>query len=133
MNEQTKTELEEQKEHARKFLLKHLKPGKEVYTIVRKVSNSRMSREISLYITIKNKIVDIGWYVSKVTGHKMNEGTHAIKIGGCGMDMGFALVYNLGRALYPKGFKLPKGKNGRNGDTSGFDKDGGYALTQRWM
>ena len=47
------------------------------------------------------------------------------------MDMGFALVYELSRELYPKGFKVAG--VGRNGDTSGHDKDGGYALKQRWL
>ena|ERR1035437_1828097 len=51
--------------------------------------------------------------------------------GGCGMDMGFHLVYNLGRTLFPEGFKV-EGR-GRNGDASGWDKDGGYALKQRWI
>lgn len=45
------------------------------------------------------------------------------------MDMTFEVVYELGHYLYPKGFKLSKGQYGRNGDTSGYDKDGGYALT----
>lgn len=74
----------------------------------------------------------IGWHVAQVTGRKMTD-NHAIKCHGCGMDMGFDLVYTLGRCLYPKGFKLPKGKRGRNGDKSGFDNDGGYALNQIWL
>ncbi len=55
----------------------------------------------------------------------------ALVVGGCGMDMGFHIVYNLGRVLFPDGFKV-EGR-GRNGDTSGWDKDGGYALNHRWL
>ena len=58
-------------------------------------------------------------------------GRDGIKIGGCGMDMGFAIVYALGRKLFPEGFKV--NGRGRNGDTSGWDNDGGYALKHRWL
>lgn len=52
----------------------------------------------------------------------------AIKIGGCGMDMGFALVYELGMKLWPDGTPEPHGQ--RNGEP---DSNGGYALRQRWI
>ena len=51
-----------------------------------------------------------------------------IKIGGCGMDMGFYLVYNLGYTLYPNG--TPKQHGTRNGEP---DFDGGYAFKQAWL
>lgn len=47
------------------------------------------------------------------------------------MDMGFSVVYNLSSALFPDGFKTTG--FGRNGDTSGWDKDGGYKLKQEWI
>ena len=76
-------------------------------------------------------------------------------MGGCGMDMGFALVYNLSSALYPNGFPCTgstgytktyrKAKQPRctsnhhsNGD-SVYQKGklheggGGYALNQTWL
>jgi hypothetical protein len=45
-----------------------------------------------------------------------------ITVGGGGMDMGFHLVYNLGRVLWPFGFKR-----------AGKRCDGGYALRQEWL
>ena len=56
-------------------------------------------------------------------------------MGGCGMDMGFAAVYHLSLALFPKGFIPAKaGKRGRNGaDPTERDTDGGYALEQEWI
>jgi hypothetical protein len=51
-----------------------------------------------------------------------------ITIGGCGMDMGFELVYQLGYALWPNGTPAPHGT--RNGEP---DTNGGYALRQRWL
>jgi len=85
-----------------------------------------MSREISLLVGD----YDISYLAARLLD--MNRGkSGGIKIGGCGMDMGFELVYCLGRKLFPDGFKV-KGI-GRNGDTSGWDKDGGYALKYNWL
>jgi len=82
----------------------------------------------------------------------MDRDRWGLKVNGCGMDMCFSTVYNLGRALFPEGFgergKMPMGHivrpgtpvlaakavakgakfYGRNADPSGWDKDGGYAL-----
>ena len=112
-----------------------LPPGADVYTIMRHRAPSGMSRRFSLVMIDtdhdgKPYIRDISYTVAEACGRRIN-GDHEITVGGCGMDMGFHLVYTLGRALYPEGFKLPKGKSGRNGDKSGFDTDGGYALNKR--
>lgn len=127
-------------EEVRKELLKKLKPGQMVYTILRHCSASGMSREISVmalcpttiykgdktYKVIRPHILD-GLIVRLDNGWKI--GTHGgIKVGGCGMDMGFHLVYCLGLALWPKGTKKPHGT--RNGEP---DRDGGYALKQQWL
>jgi hypothetical protein len=115
-------------------LRKWLKPGSTVYTVLRYVSSPGMSRRISCLITLKDgSIMDISGYVGDVIGSRRNEKDGSLIVSGCGMDMGFHVVYSLSRRLFPDGFKLPKGKMGRNGDTSGHDKDGGYALNQRWL
>lgn len=130
----TQAEINEMQANALSFLKKNLKPGAKVYTIVRHVSSSGTSRNISAFIvrksehTKKNEIISIDWYVSKLLDEKRDAKHGGIKVHGAGMDMCFDLVYRIGRKLYPNGFKLPKGKRGRNGDTSGYDKDGGYAL-----
>ncbi len=115
-------------------LRKWLKPGATVHTILKHVSSSGMTRHIECVIPQRNgEILNITYFVAGVTGWRLAHNGGLI-VGGCGMDMGFHTVYTLGRYLYPKGFKLPKNKKyGRNGDTSGFDKDGGYALNQRWI
>ena len=108
------------------------KPGQTVYTILRHRSASGMSRSISV-ITI-NREGDIRqWdhHVSMVTGWGIDEKHEGVKVSGAGMDMGFHIVYTLGRILFPEGFAV-EGR-GRNGDPSGWDKDGGYALKQRWL
>jgi hypothetical protein len=128
----TKNNIE--REEAIKALKKlGIKSGAKVYTTIKHVSASGMSRSIACFISRKNEIVKIDWYLNRILGYKFDQNHGGLKIGGCGMDMGFAMVYNLGRALYPKGFKLTKGQYGRNGDKSGFDTDGGYSLKQIWL
>ncbi len=140
-----------------------LKPGDDVYTYIDTVSRSGMSRTIKCYIVVqkdqKPYIRDISHLVAKATERRINK-DRAVIVGGCGMDMAFALVYELGYALYPDGFgqlsskdygaqapmtHRPKTKKeaanmieagvvferGRNGDTGGWDNDGGYALNKR--
>lgn len=63
--------------------------------------------------------------MAKLTRAQRNGG---IKCDGCGMDMGFQLVYSLGRTLWPLGTHEPHGK--RNGQP---DREGGYALKHRWL
>lgn len=141
------------KDEARKVLLDELKPGDTINCILRHVSRSGMSRSISL---LKGDS-DITYYAALVLGDKIDQKNGGIKIGGCGMDMGFSLVYNLGYCLFPEGFgdlgTMPLGHEirpsskenavkavekgakfrGRNGDPSGWDNDGGYALKHRWL
>jgi hypothetical protein len=121
--------MEETKEELRALL----KPGDEILTHVNHVSRSGMSRSISMKIIRDNQILDISYDAALVMGDKIDQRHDGIKISGCGMDMGFAIVYNLGRTLYPEGFKLADNQYGRNGDKSGYDNDGGYALKQRWL
>ena len=122
----------EQVETAMK-LLKTLKPGTTIYHCLKSVSSSGMSRQISFFVTNKEGIVNIDWNISHALGYSRNPKNGAIRVSGCGMDMGFSVVYSLGRRIFPDGFKLPKGRRGRNGDTSGFDNDGGYAFLSEWI
>lgn len=118
-----------EREQAKAHLRKLLKPGATVYTILRHVSTSGMSRCISLAIGGKNgEIVKLDYWVAKAKGEHIDPKHGGLKVGGCGMDMGFHLVYGLGRMLWPNGTKKPHGT--RNGAP---DKDGGYALKQTWL
>ena len=117
-----KSEIEKQEAVA--SLLSIIKPGDTVYTILRHVSSSGMSRKISLKVCVNGEMLDITWGAAKAMGDKCSDfhGHNVITVGGCGMDMGFSTVYNLGYYLWPKGT--------RNGEP---DSDGGYALKQRWL
>jgi hypothetical protein len=86
-------------------------------------------------------------------GERIHErgGHFAIKVGGCGMDMGFSLVYGLSRTLYREGHACTIGEdhghhsgtdycpsndhvNDRNWSRyEGLHSDGGYAVSQRWL
>lgn len=131
-----KQEKEQARQQAAAELRLLLKPGDTVCTILRHCSKSGMSRDISLIVKgADGDMQDITRTAARAMDDRLVDacGRNAIRVGGCGMDMGFSLVYNLGRTLYPQGFKLAKSQRGRNGDTSGFDPDGGYAFNHRWL
>ena len=116
---------EAEKKEAIEQLLEILKPGDTVQTILRHVSRSGMMRHISFRAHDR----DITYWVGIATGTTATrEGVYALKVGGCGMDMGFAVVYELGATLWPRGTDKPHGY--RNGE---LDSDGGYALKQTWI
>ena len=117
-----------QVQDAREFLLKILKPHDKVYTILRHVSRSGMSRRISTIYLKDGEPLDFTRAVARTLELPFDYDREGMRIDGCGMDMGFEIVYQLGRQLFPDGFKVEG--TGRNGDTSGWDKDGGYALKQ---
>lgn len=70
----------------------------------------------------------IGWLAARAMGDGFDRDRQGVKIGGCGMDMGFSLVYNLGATIWPKGTPKPHGR--RNGEP---DREGGYALKHSWL
>jgi hypothetical protein len=74
------------------------------------------------------RICSIGWLAAKAMDDRFDPDRYGIKIGGCGQDMGFSLVYNLGATLWPKGTRKPHST--RNGEP---DTAGGYALNHKWI
>ena len=91
------------RDYAKEHLLTHyVKEGDKVYTILRSVSSSGMTRNISLVVAKEGETIDITYYVAHALGEKVSEskGHRAIKVSGCGMDMGFHLVYNLSSVLF---------------------------------
>lgn len=82
--------------------------GSTVYTILRTVSRTGMSRTISVVVMLDNDPIHPNYTVSKIIGNRLiSSGGHdAIRVNGCGMDMGFDLVYRLSYALYGRGDAL---------------------------
>lgn len=148
MAKRTKREEEERAEKI-EWLREVIKPGDAVYTILRSVSKSGMSREIGVVVIPKDGSGPIhpNHAVATVIGERMGKGD-GIKIGGCGMDMGFALVYALSRALYPEYACVGPSAPDRRRCPSNYhvnhrDADGpesftlvhtdGYALRHAWL
>ena len=117
-----------------------VKPGDTIYTSLEHVSRSGMSRWIDAYIMIDNEPRRINRLVMYVFEQKIGRNHDGVYMGGCGMDMGFSLVYNLSYYLYPDGFTCT-GEKCPSNDHSNGDRDytphhhnsGGYALRHRWM
>ena len=113
-------------------LLSMVKPKDLIYTDLKSVSNSGMSRQIAVVLPYINeegqiRIEDITYFVGLALDLRIGS-KGGLSVGGCGMDMGFATIYNLGRALWPNGTQEPHGT--RNGVP---DRDGCYALRQAWL
>jgi hypothetical protein len=107
-------------EDAKKQLLAHyVSEGSTVYTVLRSVSSSGMSRTLSLKVAKDGKILDLTYYAGTVLDWPIVEvnGSRALRVGGCGMDMGFHTVYTLSRALFRE---------------EGNTKDAGYLLNHAW-
>jgi hypothetical protein len=84
----------------RKIFAKQDRPT--VYTVLRHVSQSGMSRDISLLIVEDGRLRNITYLAGKALGDKMKDrnGQWVIRVNGCGMDMGFHLVYSLSSVTY---------------------------------
>ena len=109
-------------EFAIERLRKELKPGSEVYTVVKHVSRSGMKRSIQVFTIRKNQAVWLGYSVAVALGWSFDENRESVFVEGCGMDMGFHLVYELSATIF-HGKKSPKG----------FNKSPGFWLKQRWI
>jgi len=85
-----------------------------VYSIVRHVAPSGMSRVIDFFVIVDNKPRNIIYYMENILDYKYDKNYSGVKVDGCGMDMCFHLVYSLSRSLY---------KSAPN-----HENDGGYRL-----
>lgn len=103
---------------AKRDLLAALKAGDTVYTVLRGVSRSGMSRHIDLYVIGEDRRP---WRISGLVRRVLDMRTNkqgALKIKGCGMDMGFHVVNSLSMALF-----CP----------DKYTHDGAYALNHAWL
>lgn len=104
-----------------------------VYTVCNHVSSSGMFRLISAHVIRKGQIISLNCLAEHLDCYKRDKRREGLRVGGCGMDMGFAVVYSISGAIFPKGFRYRKNEHHRNGSESPTDCDGGYALRQQWM
>lgn len=108
-------EKSESIETLRKLIAGDPKPV--IYTVLRHVSSSGMTRDISLIYIKNGEPYHINYSAAKATGDRLvsRNGSDAISVHGCGMDMGFHIVYGLSSVLY-----------------AGQER-AGYVLSHRWM
>src|SRR4051812_9359325 len=82
-----------------------VKPGDTIYCILRHVSQSGMSRVIDLKVASCNEgraeLGNIGYNVGLALDMPYDRKKEGVRIGGAGMDMGFAIVYDLAQTLFP--------------------------------
>lgn len=100
--QETEKKAQEAQDFLREVFTKQDRPT--VWTSLKWVSSSGMSRDITLLTAHEGKILDITWYASHAmqTGTlKERNGSRVIRVGGAGMDMGFHLVYSLSYVLFP--------------------------------
>lgn len=90
-----------------------------IKTIITHISQNGMSRHITpLWANEHGDIINLSHIMSDILGWRLNKQGSAVVVGGCGMDMGFHLVYSFSRAWFAK--------DGKQGDV-------GYWLKQEWL
>lgn len=114
-----KAQAQQEKEEARAFLLSILESQKTptLYTNLKHVSSSGMSRDMKVLAVIDGQIRDVTWYVATLGVGTLKErnGQRVIRVGGCGMDMGFHVVYTVSALLY------------------GYEERGAYTIRHEWI
>ena len=104
-----KAQKQQEKEEARAYILSLLE-GEDrptAYTIIRSVSSSGMSRQISVKVVKENRLYDISFSVAKLLDYTLIQKAHnAVRVSGCGMDMGFHIISSLSRVLFGDDYKI---------------------------
>lgn len=121
MTKQTKTKAEQLE--AREKLRGWIKRDTTIYTVLRHRAASGMTRFIDLYYIEDNRPLRITWQAAKALDWTYDEKREALRVGGCGMDIGFHTVYTLSSVLF-------RGENHRD-DATG--EDAGYSLRHEWL
>jgi hypothetical protein len=101
-----KTEQQE----AIKRLRSWIKPGDTLFTILRHRAASGMFRVIDV-VSIhgsrkKPRVSALGYNIALALGSGFDRKREGIRVSGCGMDMGFHVVYELSCVLFGNGYKL---------------------------
>ena len=118
--------------------------GSTVYTILRRCARSGMFRIIDLVIIRNGEITGVPLSLIEDAGfhYRYDSDQNGFRVSGAGMDMGFAVVYDLASEIYRAGYpcigeRCPANDhfNGDRDYTPGHTvhSDGGYALKHRWV
>tara|TARA_Y100000114_G_scaffold143883_1_gene151874 strand:+ start:350 stop:721 length:372 start_codon:yes stop_codon:yes gene_type:complete len=117
-----------EKQEALESLKEWIKKGDTLHTTVKHVSRNGMMRYITTRHLKKSdhqdrevNVSNYDYHIARVLDLPLAPNYQGVKIGGCGMDMGFHLVYSLSRALFKD---EPRGEG---------DRDHGYWINQEWL
>lgn len=144
----TKAEKETRSKEAVARLLKMIKPGDTVRTVLTYRSSSGMSRRIKVLVYSRDNLYkvndgenirDISGLIADALGYRWHD-EGSVVVGGCGMDMGFHVVYSLSSVLFRDNFYCV-GERCPSNDHFNGDKNykrhkhssGGYALRHQWL
>jgi len=94
-------------------LKKIFEGNNKVYCVLKYVSQNGMNRHISFFTIKENEHINLNNYILKLLSY--NGSNEYIKVGGCGMDMGFSVVYDLSSKVF-----------------KGVERSG-YILTHNWV
>ena len=119
----TKSQAAADKAEAIANLQKWIKRDERIYTVLRHRAASGMTRFIDLYHIKDNVPHRITWQAAKALGWTYDTKREALRVGGCGMDMGFHTVYTLSSILFRDA--------GHRDPVTG--EDAGYSLRHEWL
>ena len=93
------------KARAEELLKEWFPKGSTAHTTVVHVARSNMSRHIKVFAITGERIQNISYYVAEYLDLRYTN-KEAVFVGGCGMDMGFHLIYTLSNCLYDDGYAI---------------------------
>ena len=121
----TKSQAAADKAEAITNLREWLKRDERIYTVLRHRAASGMTRFLDLYYIAEDKTPRrITWQAAKALGWTYDNKRDALRVGGCGMDMGFHTVYTLSSILFRDAETFRDPVTG---------EDAGYSLRHEWL
>lgn len=103
---QTKPALTTEQAKALEFLRRFLRKGTTVYTVLRHVNASGTRRFIDLYVMKQNEPIRLTWSASVLLEWTYSRRCEALRVNGCGTDVGFEAVHTLGEIVLGNGNAL---------------------------
>lgn len=102
--------LDEEQKKSFDTLKDWLTKSKKIYTKLVHVSNSGMFRLISVYLIKENEPYCLDYFIHNLGIEKRDSRREGLRVSGCGMDMGFHVVYNLMSAIFGPKYDWQKEK-----------------------
>lgn len=91
---------------ARKFLRRFLRKGTKVYTVLRHRTPEGTCRFIDLYVVKQNEPIRITWSVAQMLSWAYSKKWEALRVTGCGTDVGFEAVSSHSGVLFGDNYAL---------------------------